>query len=59
MADTRTHQEPDPRGMETHSTIESRPGAAITVRRIEVPAPIKAAISARILAARQGTKISR
>lgn len=59
MANSGTRQEPEPRGMDTHSTIESRPGAAITVRRIEVPAPIKAAISARILAARLGTKITR
>jgi hypothetical protein len=45
--------------MELHTTVESRPGAAITVRRIEMPEPIKAAISARIDAARRGDKVSR
>ena len=47
------------RPMELRTTIESRPGAAITVRRIEMPEPIKAAISARIDAARRGDKVSR
>jgi hypothetical protein len=47
------------RPMELHTTVESRPGAAITVRRIEMPEPIKAAISARIDAARRGDKVSR
>ena len=43
----------------SRSTVESPAGAAITVRRIEVPGPIKAAISARIEAAKRGDKVSR
>jgi hypothetical protein len=45
--------------LEIRSTIESRPGAAITVLRIEMPPAIKAAISARIAAEKQGTKVTR
>jgi hypothetical protein len=47
------------RGTGTRSTLESRPGATITVRRIEVTGPIKAAISARIGAAKHGGKVRR
>ena len=47
------------RGLEIRSTVESRADAAITVRRIEMPAAIKAAISARIAAAKGGGKVTR
>ena len=47
------------RGLEIQSTVESRADAAITVRRIEMPAAIKAAISARIAAAKGRSKVTR
>lgn len=47
------------RGLEIRSTVESRADAAITVRRIEMPPAIKAAISARIAAAKGGSKVTR
>ena len=49
MSDSRTTQ-PPPRELQVR--IESRPGAAITVHRIEIPREIKAAISDRIAAAK-------
>jgi len=52
--ETRRTQQDPPR-----STVESRPGAAITVRRIEMSRQIKAAISARIAATKDGSKVSR
>ena len=47
------------RGLEIQSTVESRADAAITVRRIEMPPAIKAAISARIAAAKDRSKVTR
>jgi hypothetical protein len=49
MSDSSTTQ-PPPRELQVR--IESRPGAAITVHRIEIPREIKAAISDRIAAAK-------
>lgn len=45
--------------IDIRTTVESPPGAAITVLRIEVPQAIKAAISARIAAEKQGNKAQR
>jgi hypothetical protein len=50
MSESSTNQPPPPRELQVR--LESRPGAAITVHRIEIPREIKAAISERIAAAK-------
>jgi len=50
MSERSTSQAPPPGELQVR--LESRPGATITVHRIEIPREIKAAISDRIAAAR-------